>query len=347
MPWGAVVGGIASAYLANQSSSGQAGAMRDATREQIEFAREKYGDQRDLLNELLMQQEPRRRAAQRATRSLSMMAGLDDPGPAPVDFGKGQKLQSLKDKLEETDKHLTTGGGLKTQYQLQREGAGMPTGMERRDEWSDDPIEGSWRDRRVATRQEFVPEETKLNPEFERLEEEIAQLEQERQGGPGAEPGIGEFEGPRDVTEMPGYEFALDQGLESLASSGAARGMQLSGNQMEDITKFGQGHATKFRGQLLDELKTLAGMRPSPQAVGAAAASPVSEAQQVSPLLGQMGQINAAETAGRYGNLGAMMGQIPWGQMFSGGTANTGGGFSSSPQFDSWSNTGFASARNM
>lgn len=284
MPW-AIAAGAGLGYLATRE---QAGAMEDATREQIGLQREQFDYARDLYEALLRQQGPRTETSQRALRSLSMMAGLGDPGSSPSIMeqleGPRATLSDLRSQLEETDKFLTTGGRIVTRR----------TGP-------------------AFQREEvFIPEETKLNPEFQRLEEEIAALESELGGGEAAGGGADPFAGPRDVTEMPGYQFAVDEGLEALSASGAARGMQLSGAQMEDITEFGQGTATKFRGQLLNELRSLAGFQPT-QTVGNLAKTGVGEAQAVSPLLGQMGAIGAAETAGKYGNLGALLSQVDFG----------------------------------
>lgn len=41
----------------------------------------------------------------------------------------------------------------------------------------------------------------------------------------------------------PGYQFAFDQGLQALDRSAASRGMLNSGNQQQDLMKFGQGLA--------------------------------------------------------------------------------------------------------
>lgn len=290
MPW-AIAAGAGLGYLATRE---QAGAMEDATREQIGLQREQFDYARDLYEALLRQQGPRTETSQRALRSLSMMAGLGDPGTSPSIMeqleGPQATLSDLRSQLSETDKFLTTGGRIEKRKA---------------------PVIPGRRSTYAQTEEVFVPEETKLNPEFQRLEEEIAALESELGGGEaaaGAEP----FAGPRDITEMPGYQFAVDEGLEALSASGAARGMQLSGAQMEDITEFGQGTATKFRSQLLNELRSLAGFQPT-QTVGNLAKTGVGEAQAVSPLLGQMGAIGAAETAGKYGNLGALLGQLDFG----------------------------------
>ena len=48
--------------------------------------------------------------------------------------------------------------------------------------------------------------------------------------------------------ESPDYRFAFDEGQRAVDSSGAARGMQLSGAQLKALTKYGQGAATQNYG---------------------------------------------------------------------------------------------------
>lgn len=45
------------------------------------------------------------------------------------------------------------------------------------------------------------------------------------------------------LTQFPGYQFGLDQGVQALDRSAASRGMALSGAQLQDAQKFGQGYA--------------------------------------------------------------------------------------------------------
>jgi hypothetical protein len=59
--------------------------------------------------------------------------------------------------------------------------------------------------------------------------------------------GLGGAEGTRRAQEAftagPGYQFALDQGLQALNRSAASRGMLASGNNTQDILRFSQGLA--------------------------------------------------------------------------------------------------------
>ncbi len=52
----------------------------------------------------------------------------------------------------------------------------------------------------------------------------------------------------------PGYQFALDQGLEALNRNAASRGMLASGNNTQDIIKFAQGLGNQEYGNWLDRL---------------------------------------------------------------------------------------------
>lgn len=56
----------------------------------------------------------------------------------------------------------------------------------------------------------------------------------------------GSFKAPtmEDVQKTPGYQFRLDQGLDTVQNSAAARGGLLSGNALRSIDEYGQNFAT-------------------------------------------------------------------------------------------------------
>lgn len=56
----------------------------------------------------------------------------------------------------------------------------------------------------------------------------------------------------------PGYQFALDQGTQALDRSAASRGMLGSGNQQQDLLRFGQGLANQEYGKWLAGLGGIA-----------------------------------------------------------------------------------------
>lgn len=285
MAWGA----IAAAGLGYLATKDQADSARSGTRGAIGLQREQFDYAKQLQEALLRQQEPRRQSSQRAMRSLSSILGLGDPGPsAPV--YQQQELTSLKDQLAGTDRSITSGPTTEGIENLLRAGKISPG---------------------QAAQMRLDKAERTENPEFAALQEEISALEAEMPGGEGFED---DFEGPQDITELPGFQFMKEEGLDALASSGAARGMQLSGRQMESAQRFGQGLASQFRGQLIGELQSMAGMRPSTAPVSNLGNLATGQAQAISPLLQQQGMIGAAEAAGTYGNLGALLGEIDFGQ---------------------------------
>lgn len=98
----------------------------------------------------------------------------------------------------------------------------------------------------------MLPTETTqqvANPEFQSLQDEIASLEAE----------IGEGGEPFDVTQIPGYQFRFDQGINALNNSLAAGGDRFSGRAMKAAQRFGQGIASQEYGQHFNRLAGLAG----------------------------------------------------------------------------------------
>ncbi len=74
--------------------------------------------------------------------------------------------------------------------------------------------------------------------------------------------GLGGAEGTQRAQSAfqagPGYQFALDQGTQALDRSAASRGMLGSGNQQQDLLKFGQGLANQEYGSWLSGLGGIA-----------------------------------------------------------------------------------------
>lgn len=129
-------------------------------------------------------------------------------------------------------------------------------------------------------------------------------------------------------TKTPGYDFRLNQGLDAIQSSAAARGGLYSGAAMRDILKYGQDYAT---GEYTNYLARLAGMTDT----GVAAAGNQANAGA------NMGAGVGSALASR-GNASAA-GAIGMGNAFSGGLQNVlgymnyqqnlnGGGMTSSPR---------------
>lgn len=79
----------------------------------------------------------------------------------------------------------------------------------------------------------------------------------------------------------PGYQFRLNQGMDALQNSVAARGGLLSGNTLKAISNYGQDYASNEYGNAFNRLASLAG-------IGQAEAGNM--AQQNNMLTDQVGQ---------------------------------------------------------
>lgn len=91
---------------------------------------------------------------------------------------------------------------------------------------------------------------------------------------------------PSRIRDLPGYQFAVEEGQDAIESSGAAQGMQLSGKTLKDLLRFGQNTATGFRTQELQNYGNLMGL-----GMGAGA------------NLGQAGAAYSSGAGGQYSNL--------------------------------------------
>jgi hypothetical protein len=61
---------------------------------------------------------------------------------------------------------------------------------------------------------------------------------------------------PSDLTTDPSYQWRLNQGTQNLNASAAARGMLGSGQNLKDITDYGQGAASQEYGAAFDRYNT-------------------------------------------------------------------------------------------
>jgi hypothetical protein len=71
--------------------------------------------------------------------------------------------------------------------------------------------------------------------------------------------GVGREEFDRAFQESPGYQFQMDQGVQALDRSAAARGMLNSGAQMKSLNRFGQGVANQEFGNYYSRLAQIGG----------------------------------------------------------------------------------------
>lgn len=148
------------------------------------------------------------------------------------------------------------------------------------------------------------------------------------------------FEAPTSATEQndPGYQFRLQQGMDALQNSAAARGGALSGNTLKGITDYAQNYASNEYGNVYgramnqyntnvlgpyNRLSALAGIGQQAQATGAqqgqAAANNISNTyltsgQQIGNNINNAGAARAsgyASNANIWGNTIGGLSQIP------------------------------------
>ena len=123
------------------------------------------------------------------------------------------------------------------------------------------------------------------------------------------------------LTQFPGYQFGMNQGIQALDRSAASRGTVLSGGQRKDITQFGNDYALSAAwAPYMAQLNQFAGMgqNAAASAGGFGANAANQSAQQ---------QLNAGQAvaSGQVGQANAWSGALASiaGQDWSGGSKNT------------------------
>lgn len=136
------------------------------------------------------------------------------------------------------------------------------------------------------------------------------------------------------LAKTPGYQFSLQQGLQGVENSAAARGMQLSGATMKDLNNYAQGTAQQTYQQQLgnsqsvynsdvSNLMSMAGLGGS--SAGSAAGNAISAGQGIGNTITNTGsQIGSnligagnATAAGQVGSANALGGAVSnIGQMY-------------------------------
>lgn len=92
---------------------------------------------------------------------------------------------------------------------------------------------------------------------------------------------------PSVITRTPGYQFGLDQGVQAMDRSAAARGVLGTGGYGMDLTRFGQNYAAGGYNDYYNKLSNLIGI-----------------GQSASNQTGAYGQNAANQISGAYGNIG-------------------------------------------
>jgi hypothetical protein len=67
------------------------------------------------------------------------------------------------------------------------------------------------------------------------------------------------YEDPGRITDTPGYQFTLQQGLQGTERAASAQGLMGSGNLLASLTEYAAGLASQTWGQEIDRLSTLSG----------------------------------------------------------------------------------------
>lgn len=110
------------------------------------------------------------------------------------------------------------------------------------------------------------------------------------------------IQNPSSVSSLPGYQFLMGQGAQAIDRSSAAAGALGSGQEMTELTQYGQGLADQFYNQQVSTLAHLAGADISPanpaQALQAAAGTQAGIGSDVAGLLNSLpGGISAIGSA--------------------------------------------------
>lgn len=256
---GALIGGAASLITGQQAADAQEKAARRSQKLQQEMF--------DYYRE---QQQPYQQVGTNALYQMGSMVGL----PGREQLQTQNRLSDLRGQLSETQKYLPPQPRAGGPY------ARLGTGLSRMD-----------RARMALYDQSMAAGgEQQINPEYQRLQEEIAALE-EQQGQP--QQGGGDF----DITETPGYEFRMDQGMNALNRSLASTGNRLSGRAAKAAQRYGQGLASQEFQNRFNRLASLAGRgQTAAQGVGQAG---LTTGQNVGAAMGQVG----AAQAGGFANI--------------------------------------------
>lgn len=132
-------------------------------------------------------------------------------------------------------------------------------------------------------------------------------------GGQGGAPGGGAGGAFENYLNSTGYQFQMDQGIDAIEGSQAAKGMLRSGDTLKGITEFGQGMGRKYFENYLNRLQGLSQM--GLQGTGTLAqAGQVSESESSSGGAGKAigkGLSAIALSDGRAKHIGSLIETLP------------------------------------
>lgn len=138
---------------------------------------------------------------------------------------------------------------------------------------------------------------------FEQQREDLADY---REAGSGA---LERLEGGQlDITQDPGYQFRLDEGMKAINAAAAARGRSAGGATLKQLARYGQDYASQEYGNAWNRQMQLANMGQSAAAGQAAAAG--NYGQSMSNLYQNLGQAQAGSALQGGQTLAGMVGGI-------------------------------------
>lgn len=147
-------------------------------------------------------------------------------------------------------------------------------------------------------------------------------------GGQAIGQGLAMLQPGYDYTASPGYQFRFNEGQRAVDSSAASKGLLMSGGQLKDLTRFGQGVAAADFNDQFNRYMSIAG--GGQQAATSTAGFGQNYANSASNLLGNIGAAKASGYAGQnqafQGTLGNLMTLYGMGG-FGGGGSSGGGSF--------------------
>lgn len=111
-----------------------------------------------------------------------------------------------------------------------------------------------------------------------------------------------------DITSLPGYQDRLQQGLDVVTTAQNARGGRFGGRALKELSRYGQNFAASERGNYLNRLAGLAGLRGDPSAPGISNAIMAGGAGQANAIMSGAQGINAAIQGG-FANYNAQQAQ--------------------------------------
>lgn len=128
------------------------------------------------------------------------------------------------------------------------------------------------------------------------------------------------YANPSSITGMPGYQFRLNQGLDSINRNAATKGYLGSGNRLMELMRYGQDYGSQEFDNEVGRLSTLAGVNVGNPAAAGALQAQYGQAQgdiygRTAGAIGQAARtvFGGGTTApvGAEGTVSGMFGQSP------------------------------------